>query len=83
MRRESFNLERVLKDNPRLTILEKEMAELFTENKVFLNPGLTGEGKLERFCSNVKVLRLKQRAYLSLLSTLVRLEMETIISEYE
>jgi len=78
-----FSIERLVKDNSRLSNLELDLAKLTAELDVPFS-GFHDERTFElNRLKNLKSLRLKSRAYLSLLSVLSRLELETIIQSYE
>jgi len=76
-------IERVVRDNLRITSLEKEMVELIARLEAKKNAiAGTGDHVAEyRFC--LKSLRLKTKLYHLLVSQILRCELDVFISGYE
>jgi len=84
MKTEMTSVKKVLDENPRLSFLEKEMAELFVEIKNIRERNQTRGGWLTReYNLKLKSLKTKFQLYLRLLSLLVSLDFESFILDYE
>ena len=70
-------------DDPRILSLVVALDELSVKIREPLKPSESEVGFRDRRNSMIKVFRLKSRILLSLLPTLVRLETETFILDYE
>jgi len=79
-----FSIVRLFEENPRLSLLEKEMAELVTSlnNPNSLQKRLE-ENVMPELAFRLKSLRQKSKAYQTLLLTLSNLEIGIIIASYE
>jgi len=84
MKTEMTSVKKVLDENPRLSSLEKDLAELFVEIKNIRERNRTrGVWLTREYNLKLKSLKTKFQLYLRLLSLLVSLDFESFILDYE